>query len=126
MNSPASPVEFDIDVFETADIADFVSMITPRNIMIINREWLQSCFELVYGTRKVSFGKFDGKILTYCPQSGLTLDDAMQIVGTPDILTWGMWMTLTQYLDEHACSVSAAVPSESDLTPWSAVEAPVA
>lgn len=126
MKSPAPAVQFDIAPFETADVADFVSIITPRSLLIINTEWLRSCYELVYGAREVTYRKVDGEILTYSPQMGITLDDAMQIIGTPDILTWGIWMTLTQYLDEHTYSLSASVPSESDLTPWNAVGESVA
>ncbi len=126
MKSPAPALQFDIAPFETADVVDFASMITPRSLVIINTDWLQSCYELVYGTREVSYRKVDGEILTYAPQTGITLDDAMQIIGTPDILTWGVWMTLTQYLDEHACSLSIAAQNEADLAPWSAAGASVA
>ncbi len=126
MKSPAPALQFDIAPFETADVVDFASMITPRSLVIINTNWLRSCYELVYGTREVAYRKVDGEILTYASQTGVTLDDAMQIIGTPDILTWGIWMTLTQYLDEHARSISVDVSNGMDPTPWSAVSASVA
>ena len=81
---------------ERADVCDVAAMVAPQYWRTANLGWLRECYARVYGMSEVAYRQTDDGVKIYAAIPVSTLESVLDELGTPDILTWGVWLAITR------------------------------